>query len=412
MQYAMLYVAKRHDGGVFAYNMCIWNHRQMTTRTLKSIFMQAIADTLGDLGGREWIWLLSPRGHITLLSTRWANMTISRVIIMAGIFGVLTPMWSVIDWFAFPFNTWLMLFGGRIVATVGFVILLLYMCGEASLRRARWGLVYLFAIPTLFYLYGDVVLQGVSLRGNSKAVAVMHTFLPFIVLTGLSVFALTLFEALVLAVPMLLSKIILAGFFWPPLGQSAAYAAGWLLLLVTVVAIMASISQLSFVIALVRQAIRDPLTGCFSRQSGEELLELQFNLSLRSNTPLSVAFLDIDFFKRVNDEFGHDAGDQTLIDAVQQILQKMRSGNMLVRWGGEEFIIIMPNTDLTKARVALERLCSSGFGLRPEGTPLTASIGIAERTADDAPNWRAIVDVADGRMYQAKHAGRARIVAA
>ncbi len=382
----------------------------MTTRPLKSVFIQAIRDTLGDRGGREWTWLLSPRGHIALLSKRWIDMTMSRVIIMASVFTLLTPMWSLIDWFAFPLHTWLLLMVGRIVATFAFVALLFYMCGEANLRRARWGLIYLFAIPTIFYLYGDVILQGVSLRGNSKAVAVTHTFLPFLVLTGLSVFALTLFEALVLAVPMLLSKIILAGFFWPPLGQSTAYAAGWLLLLVTIVAIMASMSQLSFVIALVRQAVRDPLTGCFSRQSGEELLELQFNLALRGNTPLSVAFLDIDFFKRVNDEFGHDAGDQVLMNAVEQMMEKMRSGNMLVRWGGEEFIFIMPHTELGKARIALERMCSAGFGQRPEGTLLTASIGIAERIADHGLNWRDLVELADSRMYQAKDAGRNRII--
>lgn len=337
-------------------------------------------------------------------------MTISRVIIMASVFTMLTPMWSLIEWFAFPFNTWLEFAIGRILTTASFVILLFYMRGEASLYRARCGLILLFAIPTIFYLYGDVVLQDVSLHGNSKSVAVMHTFLPFIVLTGLSVFALTLFEALVLAVPMLLSKIILAGFFWPPLGQSTAYAAGWLLFLVTMVAIMASISQLSFVIALVRQAIRDPLTGSFSRQSGEELLALQFNLSLRANSPLSVAFLDIDFFKRVNDEFGHEAGDRVLIAAVQRVLEKMRAGNMLVRWGGEEFILIMPNTDLGRARLALERICVAGFGMRPDGSPLTASVGITERIVDQSANWRALVDMADSRMYEAKNTGRNRIV--
>ena len=372
--------------------------------------MQALRDTLGDLKGKEWTWLLSPRGHIALLSIRRANMTISRIIIMAGVFAVLTPLWTLIDWLAFPTNIWQLLAGGRLAATLGFLFLLLYLRGEAHPARARWGLIYLFAIPTIFYLFGDVVLQGVSVRGNAKAVAVMHTFLPFIVLTGLSIFALTLAESLLLAVPMLLSKIILAGFFWPPLGQSTAYAAGWLLLLVTLVAILASISQLSFVIALVGQAIRDPLTGCFARKSGEELLELQFKLSVRSNSPMSVAFLDIDFFKRVNDEFGHEAGDQILITAVQQIQHKMRSGNMLVRWGGEEFLLILPNADFDKVRIALDRMRSAGFGKRPDGSPLTASIGVAERIADGVDDWRVMVDLADNRMYQAKNEGRDRVV--
>jgi len=124
-----------------------------------------------------------------------------------------------------------------------------------------------------------------------------------------------------------------------------------------------------------------------------------------------VAFLDLDFFKRINDDHGHDAGDKALITAVEQIHQTLRSGNMLVRWGGEEFILIMTNTDFQKAQTALERVRSAGFGTRPEGSPMTASIGVAERIGDQCVDWRAMVELADIRMYKAKNAGRDRIVA-
>jgi len=169
-------------------------------------------------------------------------------------------------------------------------------------------------------------------------------------------------------------------------------------------------SQLAFMIALVRQAIRDPLTGVFSRSSGEEVLELQFTIASRSNAALSVAFIDLDHFKNINDKFGHEAGDKALLDMTDIVSHNLRRGDMLTRWGGEEFVLIMPNTDLMQAQAALLRLRGMGFGLRPDGTPLTASIGIAERSADLATDWKTLIDLADQRMYHAKQSGRDQVL--
>jgi diguanylate cyclase (GGDEF)-like protein len=83
---------------------------------------------------------------------------------------------------------------------------------------------------------------------------------------------------------------------------------------------------------------------------------------------------------------------------------------MLVRWGGEEFVLIMPNTFCKEAIMAIERLRTNGFGMRPDVKPMTASIGIAERTEDHADDWKALVDIADQRMYAAKQGGKNRSV--
>ncbi len=173
---------------------------------------------------------------------------------------------------------------------------------------------------------------------------------------------------------------------------------------------LAGLSQLAFMIALVRDAIRDRLTGAFSRHSGEELLELQFTLSTRAETPLTVAFIDLDRFKRINDEFGHEVGDEVLIEATRRLRATLRTGDVLARWGGEEFVLIMPNTQSEQAAAALERVRAGGLGTRPDGQPVTASFGISERLQDGASNWRELVDIADRRMYEAKRGGRNRIV--
>jgi diguanylate cyclase (GGDEF)-like protein len=192
---------------------------------------------------------------------------------------------------------------------------------------------------------------------------------------------------------------------WPTFAASF-----WLLLLITAVSALSGISQLAFMIVLVREAIRDSLTGCFSRNSGEELLGLQFNLSERNVAPLTVAFIDLDHFKQVNDRFGHDAGDRVLVNAVAALRNGLRTGDILIRWGGEEFILILPGISADQACTALARMRAAGFGQRPDGTPVTASMGIAERLRDKATDWQQLVARADARMYEAKQGGRDRIV--
>jgi len=184
----------------------------------------------------------------------------------------------------------------------------------------------------------------------------------------------------------------------------------WLLLLIVSVSALAGLSQLGFMIVFIREAIRDSMTGCFTRHSGEELLDLQFVLSSRINAPLALAFIDLDHFKQVNDEFGHEAGDAVLRNATQQMRKHLRAGDMLARWGGEEFVLIMPNTTARQACQGLERACEVGLGRTQDDRPVTASIGIAERLADGATDWTELVAKADARMYEAKQSGRNRII--
>lgn len=366
----------------------------------------------GGADRREMLWLFAPNEHIMLLNARRAGMILSRVRMVAALFALLTPAWALLDYavFAAPLAHALAL--GRAAATAGFLAILLLFRDARQMSTARHALLLLFAVPTLFYLYSAILLEQHALSGLALALAATHTFLPFVVVAGLSIFPLTVLEAALVALPVLVAKGGAAVLQWPPADWPQVFGTFWLLLLIAVVATLASVSQLAFIIALVRNAIRDPLTGAFSRQSGTELLDLQFNLSERSGTPLSVAFLDLDFFKRVNDEYGHEVGDMVLLNAASQISTQLRTGDMLVRWGGEEFVIILPNTDAAQARTGLERLREAGLGTRPELAPVTASIGVAERTADAAADWRALVALADSRMYQAKQAGRDRIVGA
>jgi diguanylate cyclase (GGDEF)-like protein len=298
----------------------------------------------------------------------------------------------------------------RLLACAAFASLLLHYRPNGNLFNAYRAMALLFAIPTVFYIASYTMLGHYQLTGVSAAIGAGYAFLPFVLLAGLAVFPLTLLENLIIASPILIAQGIAGSMRWTTLDWPSFAGAFWLLVLITSVSTLASMSQLAFMIALVRQAIRDPLTGIFSRSSGEEVLELQFTIASRSDATLAIAFLDLDHFKSINDKFGHEAGDRALLDMTAIVNSNQRRGDLLARWGGEEFLLIMPNTDLAQAEAALLRMRSTGFGKRPDNTPLTASIGIAERGADRITDWKMLVDLADQRMYQAKQNGRDQIV--
>ena len=364
----------------------------------------------GELKPAELVLLASPHQHPALLSRRRATMIVNRVRLFALLFAVLTPLWSVIDLVVFPFPLWISLALMRLLAGAAFASLVLNYRPNGELLDAYRAMAMLFSIPTVFYIASYSLLGHYELIGMSAAIGAGYAFLPFVLLAGLSIFPLTLLENLVISSPILIAQFVAGVMRWNSLDWPAFAGAFWLLVLLTGVSALAGMSQLAFMITLVRQAIRDPLTGIFSRRSGEEVLELQFTIASRSHAALSIAFIDLDHFKSINDQFGHDAGDKALLDMTYIVSSHLRSGDMLARWGGEEFLLVMPNTDLIQAHAALLRMRNMGFGMRPDKTALTASIGMAERNADQITDWRALIDLADKRMYQAKQGGRNQII--
>ncbi len=379
-------------------------------KTLHHLWHQAWATILVEMSDQEIGWLVRARNHISLLDKRRTTMIVSRVRLIAGLFALLTPMWIVVDVAAFPREVWLPLAVARIFATVAFGLVMLSAQRMHTTHDAYKALAMLMAIPTAFFLFSHHHMTQFQLQGIQAAFSTGYAFLPFVMLAGLSIFPLTLLEAIAFISPLLGMEALgavtrVAVLDWPTFAASF-----WLMVLIAGVSTLAGLSQLAFIIVLVREAIRDGMTGCFSRQSGEELMELQFILSTRSGSALTAVFIDLDHFKQINDLFGHDAGDRALVGAVEALRSHLRMGDMLTRWGGEEFLLIMPNTTAPMACRALARVRELGFGTRPDGTRMTASIGIAERTRDGAEDWRQLVEFADKRMYTAKQGGRDRLV--
>ncbi len=380
--------------------------------------MQSLTQFLNSISSRlfagiscEGLYCLAhPAKHPPLLVLRRAEMIISRVRLVAALFAVLTPLWIVVDILVFALPLSIMLAGGRIVTSLAFGALAVAYSNSRRMADAYRALAFMFAIPTLFFIYSHLLLSHFQNEGAAAVIAAGYAFLPFVMVAGLSVFPLTALEGVLFATPVLLSEALVALMQLNHMNWSTHLGAFWLMLLITATATLAGMSQLAFMVALVNQAAHDPLTRSFSRASGEELLNLQFNIAARNGSSLAVVFADLDNFKQVNDGYGHEAGDRMLIAAVGTIRKTLRGGDVLVRWGGEEFLIVLPNTNCASAIAMLERLRAAGLGPRPDGSPLTASYGVAEISADCAKDGQHLVEIADQRMYQAKEGGRDRWV--
>lgn len=155
-------------------------------------------------------------------------------------------------------------------------------------------------------------------------------------------------------------------------------------------------------------ALRDPLTGVNNRTAMNSAVTREIELARRHNTPLSLIALDIDHFKQINDEYGHTAGDCVLKAVVDRISECIRSSDMLFRYGGEEFTILLSNTDKDGALLLAERIRktihTNNFSYGEAQIPTSASLGVTCLGGDD--NAQRFFEKSDKAMYEAKNSGR------
>ena len=157
----------------------------------------------------------------------------------------------------------------------------------------------------------------------------------------------------------------------------------------------------------------DSLTGLFNRRAFEKKIDEEFERSKRYHNPLSVLLLDIDNFKSINDTYGHHGGDAALVRIAETFREKTRQSDFPSRYGGEEFVLILPETDEVNAfQVASKihdaiRECSFGTTARP--FEITVSIGVSSTSARFYSDWRQLVNDADRALYQAKNSGKNRV---
>jgi diguanylate cyclase (GGDEF)-like protein len=164
-----------------------------------------------------------------------------------------------------------------------------------------------------------------------------------------------------------------------------------------------------------RLSITDDLTRLRNRRHVLEQLEAEINRSRRYSSPLSLIMLDVDRFKEINDEYGHLFGDEALVTIADILRGELRDTDTVARYGGDEFLIVLPETDLPRARTLAERIlhlvADRAVVLAPDNPhPLTVSIGIAELRGE-SDSSKTLIHRADEGLLAAKNAGRNTVVA-
>jgi len=156
-------------------------------------------------------------------------------------------------------------------------------------------------------------------------------------------------------------------------------------------------------------SVTDVLTGLYNRRFLDQTLTKEVDRSSRYRLPLSVLMFDVDHFKKFNDKFGHEMGDKVLQAVAATTRATVRAADIACRYGGEEFLVILPSTDLDHAALAGERLRLAIETMRVEGLAVTVSLGVASYGVGGATTPERIVDAADKALYRSKAEGRNRV---
>ena len=228
------------------------------------------------------------------------------------------------------------------------------------------------------------------------------------------------------ALPLLLFAAFLASRFWyavfsPALTTSFVedpfQLAAFLLNMVFIFVVTMALAVMLFrekELEVMSLARIDPLTGLHNRLSLGEFSEQAIADARRNGEPLSVVLLDIDHFKRFNDDFGHQTGDAILQSVAQRLQEVLRGSDAAFRLGGEEFLIVLPRATAEQARQVAERVRSSladaAIDVASDAVQLTASFGVVEWTAP-GETWDGLIGRADSALYEAKGSGRDRVIA-
>ncbi len=358
----------------------------------------------------QWIDLVRCKQHSIPIQQHRAQILSERTRLFSLLFGIIIPAWSIVDYILLPFELWYKLAVLRMISGAVF-LLIAYRCNKKSnqLEKIRICMGVMLLIPTVFFVIANPIVQHYHLTGFSGALINIYSLLPFLVIAALSIFTLTLSELVVLSLPII--SITLWNLFPENKAEIPdAVMQIWLFILLILSSFFSSISQMRYMISQVTRASYDGLTNAMTRKAGIEALDVYYRMATLQNTPLSLLFIDIDNFKEINDTYGHQAGDEVLRNVVIKLKNSIRRGDSIIRWGGEEFILLLPYADHKDTLRVLERINLHGIGHNPNGNPLTASMGLGERLIDNIDNWEKLIETADQRMYEAKNTGKSRCV--
>ena len=351
--------------------------------------------------------IFSTRNHSHHYSSSRAEQIGARFRVLSAVLAALLLAWIPVDYFVVPADVFWKLAATRGLAAILLVGLSTMDPRIHKLKEAYLRLAALVLILVAFYAITRLAVDDLVAAGMLTG----YTFLPFILVTMQALFPLVILEAVVFAAPVLAVGVGIE-FHTRPLLDVAILGDIWLLGSLVCLTWWIQATQLDTLLRLYRQATRDHLTGLYNRRVLMERMQDEVRRAQRYRHPLAILIMDLDRFKRVNDRHGHLAGDAVLkvfADIAQGVL---RNTDLMGRYGGEEFLAILPETNLKLASEAAERIraaCHAAEARSPDGEqiPFTTSVGVAEWAPPE--NVTTLLGRVDDALFEAKAAGRDRV---
>lgn len=377
----------------------------MKPSAVNRVWTESWLMVFGEMSTLEVRALISPAGHNVRLSAYRATAIVSRVRLLCGLFAILGPIWILIDSLAFGTRHAMEVAPIRLLSAVAFGAVLFISKRMHVMRDAYQALGLFIFVSCALFFYTGLHSAGIAHGDQREAITSGSAFLPLLIVAAMSLFPLTLVEGVTFTLPVVAIQAALPLLAQGSIDPASTAASIGILGFLTLVALLAGIAQLALMIVLARESIHDPLTRCFSRRAGEEMLDLMFTVAARGTEAFTLAYISLDRLPEINQRFGYQVGNQALVDASELLSDQLRTGDAIVRWSGTDFVLIMPRATAPLATEAMHRLLSGGLGVCPDKSPVTASIGIAERSLDQAPDWWQLIDLASDRAAKARASG-------
>lgn len=354
--------------------------------------------------------LLSTRTHSPDFNGSRADYINIRVRVLAIALAIITPSWIPLDFLILAPGSASAMTVMRIGAALLFFVLGLWINPMYNLWVARLRLVLLLGLLGMCHVGSQLILGG----STSEGFLIGYSFLPYLLIAMQAIFPLTVLESLGL-IMMVMALVAGVEWYFGALLTLPVLTELWLMGLLAGIAIWTQMTQLHKLLSLYHQATRDPLTGLFNRRALMERLQDECHRSNRYDHPLTVVLFDLDRFKRVNDSYGHLTGDAVLKSFAQMLVTALRTTDFVGRYGGEEFLVLLPETHALAARDLAERIrvaCEETpvYGPHGEMVNVTVSGGVAQLNQER--DISQLLSRVDECLYNAKNRGRNLVVIA
>jgi diguanylate cyclase (GGDEF)-like protein len=348
--------------------------------------------------------LVSTKQHSSdFIATRTSYITI-RLWTMCMFFCVTVPIFSLFDFMIFSTSEAINLLVARIALSLSLFLLAQSLKVWPLVRTVRVVMPLAFLFPMLFFVASMLIIK----ESPSESIPSIFSMMPFFILAMLGLFPLTisggLFVIVCMFTPFVFYNLVIVNQpFWLFFNEV------WLFILFAGISLWLQLGQLSMLMKLYRESTVDPLTKLINRRV---LLRLA-QTSHEYHDIYSIIMFDLDRFKRINDNYGHAVGDKVLVSVAKVIQKELRTTDIIARFGGEEFVAVLPEISLREAnviatRVALAISCKVIELIDGKELNITASVGVTQRKADE--NIDNVLKRADDYLYFAKENGRDRVV--